>query len=102
MPVLSTDKSEGMLGGRGMGGACGNIKVLSSTLFQHQSCISVEDLQSQHALCMLGRTLHACNMWQLHNIIEKEMAATFWCTKLMLTDPVVIITASGVIINIIV
>ena len=52
--VLSTDKSEGMSGGRGMGGACGNIKVLSSTLFQHQSCISVE---GRHALCMLGRTL---------------------------------------------
>ena len=34
--VLSTDKNEGMSGGRGMGGACGNIKVLSSTLiFQH-------------------------------------------------------------------
>ena len=55
--VLSTDKSEGMSGGRGLGGVCGNIKVLSSTLFSHQSCIRVEGLQSRHALCMLGRTL---------------------------------------------
>ena len=54
---VSTNKSEGMSGGRGLGGACANIKVLSSTLFPHQSCISVEGLQSRHALCMLGRTL---------------------------------------------
>ena len=57
LSVVSTDKSVGMSGGHGLGGAHGNIKVLSSTLFPHQSCISVEGLQSRHALCMLGRTL---------------------------------------------
>ena len=72
MAVVSTNKSEGMLGGHSLGGACGNIKVLSSTLFPHQSCISIEGLQSQHALRMLGRTLYGIHDTSVFTYVMRE------------------------------
>ena len=54
---------QGMMGGRGLGMACGHIKAFVLFPFSHQRKISAEGLQGRHALSMLGRTLRiVCNI----------------------------------------
>ena len=55
--VFSPRMIQGMVGGRGMGVACGHIKAFGLFLFPHQTKICSEGLQGRHALSMLGRTL---------------------------------------------
>ena len=49
-----------MMGGHGLGVACGHIHAFGFFLFPYQRNVCAEGLQGRHALSMLGRTLVLC------------------------------------------
>ena len=55
--VFSPRLIQSMVGGRGLGVACGHIKAFGLFPFPHQTNVCSEGLQGRHALSMLGRTL---------------------------------------------
>ena len=66
--VFSVFKSEGVLGGNGLGGACVHIKALDPIPFLNQNKICTEGMLGQYPLSMLERTLftkHICDrIWE--------------------------------------
>ena len=79
--VFSPRIIQAVMGGHGLGVACGHIKAFGLFPFPHQRSICAEGLQGRHALNTLGRTLMYMHMYQPNRITKKKKNIFLWYAR---------------------